>query len=173
MKLKILLSAAFAVAMVACSSDMEGFGGAETGNVSGLSPQFKAYLLTENLITYDGWGYSDTGKKIDSNGDGEISVGEAKLVEYIEFEGDTINKEELQGLEFFQNLKYLSIRNVSNTALNLSNNTALKELSCYDNQLTTLDVSKNRTLEYLHCSANQLTTLDLSNKREIEYLFCY
>ena len=51
--------------------------------------------------------------------------------------------------------------------------TALRELSCYDNQLTTLDVSKNTALTSLHCASTQLTTLDVSNNTALRELYCY
>ena len=43
----------------------------------------------------------------------------------------------------------------------MSNNTALTDLICYQNQLTSLDVSNSAALNILHCSFNQLTSLDL------------
>ena len=49
------------------------------------------------------------------------------------------------------------------TKLDVSKNTALTDLACYNNQLTSLDVSKNTALTYLDCDNNQLTSLDISN----------
>ena len=49
------------------------------------------------------------------------------------------------------------------TSLDVSKNTALTHLECYNNQLTSLDVSKNTALTYLDCGDNQLTSLDISN----------
>lgn len=172
-------------------------GGNETGDLSGiitgLSPQFKAYLVGDD--TYDGaTGRNDSFKKIDANKDGEISVAEAEAVEYINFMGDANNKEELQGLEFFPNLEYLGVSNISKTTLDVSKNTALTSLSCsynqltsldvsgctaltfldcYNNQLTTLDVSGCTALTSLNCTDNQLTTLDVSGCTSLEKLLCY
>ena len=56
------------------------------------------------------------------------------------------------------------------TNLDVSNNTALKFLSCYINQLTHLDVSKNVSLVYLDCFINQLTNLDVSHNTELTIL---
>ena len=47
--------------------------------------------------------------------------------------------------------------------IDLSNNTALTDLNCSDNQLTSLDVSNNTVLTELFCYVNQLTLLDLRN----------
>jgi len=57
--------------------------------------------------------------------------------------------------------------------LDVSNNTVLQTLSCYDNQLTELDVSNNTALQYLYCYYNQLTELDVSNNTALQYLYCY
>ncbi|MCR5361234.1 MAG: hypothetical protein K6E73_04405 [Bacteroidales bacterium] len=62
------------------------------------------------------------------------------------------NIQSLKGIEFF---------------------TALKSLTCYNNQLTMLDVSKNTALTTLNCSNNQLTTLDVSACKKLSTLECY
>jgi len=50
------------------------------------------------------------------------------------------------------------------TSLDVSNNTALTDLTCVYNQLTTLDVSNNNTaLNFLGCGNNYLTSLNLKN----------
>ena len=58
------------------------------------------------------------------------------------------------------------------TALDLSENTLLKDLSCLYNKLTTLDVSQNTQLKDLSCSYNQLTTLDVSQNTQLTELDC-
>ena len=58
------------------------------------------------------------------------------------------------------------------TALDLSENTQLKDLSCLYNKLTTLDVSQNTQLTELKCSSNKLTTLDLSENTQLKDLSC-
>ena len=58
------------------------------------------------------------------------------------------------------------------TALDVSKNTALKELWCYANQLTVLDVSKNTALRILNCYGNRLTTLDVDKNTALEKLHC-
>ena len=59
------------------------------------------------------------------------------------------------------------------TTLDVSKNTMLETLWCYDNQLTTLDVSKNTKLTELYCIFNQLTTLDVSKNTKLTELYCY
>jgi hypothetical protein len=54
------------------------------------------------------------------------------------------------------------------TSLDVSQNTALIDLGCYNNQLTSLDVSQNTALTFLNCAwlmcySNQLTNLNIQN----------
>ena len=58
------------------------------------------------------------------------------------------------------------------TAIDLSQNTQLKELNCGSNNLTTLDVSGCTPLEQLNCSSNQLTSLDVSHNTQLTELGC-
>ena len=59
------------------------------------------------------------------------------------------------------------------TSLDVSQNSALTYLNCYDNQLTSLDVSQNTALQTLYCYFNQLTSLDVSQNTALIYLYCY
>jgi Leucine-rich repeat (LRR) protein len=58
-------------------------------------------------------------------------------------------------------------------SLDVSNNTALMELTCIDCNLTSLDVSNNLALTKLRCQNNQLTSLDVSNNTALNTLYCY
>ena len=55
-----------------------------------------------------------------------------------------------------ENITYLDCSNCRLTSLDVTQNTALKELDCFLNQLTGLDVSKNTALFSLDVSTNQL-----------------
>ena len=68
---------------------------------------------------------------------------------------------------------YFDCQNNQLTALDVSQNTALENLSCTDNQLTTLDVSKNTALTGLYCYNNPLTALDVSKNTALTVLDCY
>ena len=59
------------------------------------------------------------------------------------------------------------------TALDVSQNTQLTELHCYNNNLNSLDVSGCTQLTWLDCSYNQLTSLDVSNNTLLESIICY
>jgi len=59
------------------------------------------------------------------------------------------------------------------SALNVSKNPKLRNLSCYGNQLSALDVSKNPKLLFLRCFSNRLASLDLSSCTQLKELFCH
>jgi len=58
------------------------------------------------------------------------------------------------------------------TALDVSHNTQLTELNCYNNSLNSLDVSKNTQLTYLYCENNSLNSLDVSKNTQLKTLYC-
>jgi len=49
------------------------------------------------------------------------------------------------------------------SSIDVSNNTALAEIYCQNNNLISLDISSNHNLTYLWCTNNQLMSLDLRN----------
>ncbi len=56
--------------------------------------------------------------------------------------------------------------------MNISNNTALTILECFENNLQNLDISGNTNLANLNCRENQLQNLNLSNNTELLYFTC-
>ncbi len=84
------------------------------------------------------------------------------------------NISNLIGIEYFTALTRLDVilcRQL--TSLDVSKNTALRELICYSNSLTSLDVSKNTELTLLNCHENQLTSLVLPKNGALKELECY
>ena len=79
----------------------------------------------------------------------------------------------LKGIEYFTALKTLSCGNNQLTDLDVSKNTALEDLTCSSNKLTTIDLSSNVALKELGCYWNQLTALDLTNNTELTNLRCF
>ena len=155
--------------------DGENQSGQLSNIITGLSPQFKAYLLEEYLYTYDTEldQYVTDGTKIDANGDGNISIDEAEMVKFINFIGDENNIEEIRGFEFFANLNYIRIRNIANTSIDISKYPELVGFVCYNSKLTSLDVTNNPLLESLTCAHSQLTSLNISKNRKLKSLFCH
>ena len=59
------------------------------------------------------------------------------------------------------------------TAIDVSHNTQLTELSCFNNRLlSNLDVSRNTQLTWLNCTGNNLSSLDVSRNTKLTYLNC-
>ena len=102
--------------------------------------------------------------------------------------------ERLNGIQYFPNLEKLKVEAYDLRTVDLSRNTALKELSvvgcrnltsldlshnpnlqrltCRATGLTSLDLSHNPNLQRLNCNFTGLTSLDLSHNPELEYLSC-
>ena len=55
--------------------------------------------------------------------------------------------------------------------MDLSQNTALFELVCDNNQLTSADVSQNTALTYLNCNNNDLTCLIIANGNNSNFIY--
>ena len=66
----------------------------------------------------------------------------------------------------------LGCRDILLTMLDVSKNTALRELYCQENKLITLDVSKNTALTNLYCYDNQLSALGVSKNTALTELLC-
>ena len=70
-------------------------------------------------------------------------------------------------------LKKIVCYNSGLTSIDISNNSRLKELYCDSNNLTSLDIRNNSLLKMLYCSENKLTNLDVSNNTLLKKLHCY
>ena len=81
--------------------------------------------------------------------------------------------ERLNGIQYFPNLEKLKVEAYDLRTVDLSRNTALKELSVVGcRNLTSLDLSHNPELEYLSCVSNKFTKLDLSNNTKLTEVYC-
>ena len=109
--------------------------------------------------------------RFDTNGDGEISLKEAKIPTTIDCSSKGIGS--LEGIQYFTALTSLNCSTNSLTSIDLSANTALTNLYCHKNTLTSLDLSNDTALTYLSCYTNKLTALDLSDNTSLTYLSCY
>lgn len=140
-------------------------------------PKLKIALLNHN-------------PKIDTNGDGQIHVCEAKAYRgTIDISEKDIS--DLTGIGAFINTTILlandnflvtadfrwnkemivaSIRNNRLITVDVTNNSNLSSLSCDGNQLTALNLTKNLGLISLSCSSNQLRTIDLTNNVSLAFL---
>lgn len=82
--------------------------------------------------------------------------------------------EQLKTIDVTNNraLECLSASSIGLTKLDLSKNTELLELLCFDNKLTAIDLSKCTKLYYLLCNNSDLKELDVSKNLALEYLYC-
>ncbi len=119
---------------------------ANAQNVSIPDTNFKAALIAQG---------------VDTNGDGEIQVGEAQALTYLNVNNSNIS--DLTGIEEFVNLVMFQCSGNAIAHLDFSNNVNLTHLNCSNTQLTGLDVSNNSSLTFLNCSGNALNSLDISN----------
>lgn len=139
---------------------------------------------------------------IDKQGkeDGLIRFADVKDVESLEIVNGWNRITSVKGIEYFVNLKSLTIYKPKLDSLDLKKNTklekltvftgddegvegtlkylnvtackSLKSLDCYGNILSFLDLTKNLALTDLNCSKNALTQLDVSNNTNLKTLNC-
>ena len=86
---------------------------------------------------------------INTNGDGEIQVGEALATDSINVSYKHIL--DLTGIEAFTKIIYLDCSYNMLSTLEISNNINLIKLRCSDNSINKLDVSNNVVLEIFNC----------------------
>lgn len=108
----------------------------------------------------------------DTDKDSTLSNEEIQAVTTIDCRYFSIKN--LKGIEHFAALQILNCKSNFISSLDVSENTALKELYCgnVSENFTSLNVSNNPALEVLDCSYGQLETLDLSNNTALKSLNC-
>ena len=107
---------------------------------------------------------------LDANRDGEISDGEAALVNDLYLDDNDIK--DLTGISAFVNLTYLDISFNQIEKLDLSNNTKLRDLVCGRNVIEELNLNGCQRLSSLHCSFNNLKNIDLSSNTDLGSFYC-
>ena len=132
---------------------------------------FKAILIESNYEKYDIWDINNTPIKVDSNNNGEIEVNEVLAIHRLGIGPSNIS--DLTGIEYFSNLKVLSIGSNNLTNLDVSRLANLSQLYCDNNSLANLSITGLKNLQILYCNGNKLTDLNLSNLSSLEGLWCY
>ena len=125
-----------------------------TSNNSVASSQMPVYNPENNQWTCSSYG------PIDTNGDGEIQVSEASVIQFLKINLSSIAN--LQGIGSFSSLKFLNCYSNQLTTIDISQNSQLLALICYQNQLTSLNITQNQALQHLSCYGNPLTSLNLT-----------
>jgi hypothetical protein len=151
---------------------------------------FKAKLLQASASSYIAFDFAGNRTAIDTNGNGEIELSEAALIETLYIINANITS--LAGIESFVNLNKLDFSYNQMNQFDPSIFPDLFLLYCSNNQLTSLDLTNNLALQNLDCSHNsinqislpdftygisanigfnQLTTIDLSHLSQIVSLY--
>jgi hypothetical protein len=144
-------------------------------NITFSDPVLKDFLLIattnfnqdpNNYITYP---------PIDANSDGEISFSEALSV--IGLDLYYLNITDLEGLQYFTNLKVITTYYANFPNFNQPTLVNLEQLSLLNSvgysSLTSVDVSNNTNLVKLQCSSDLITSLDLSNNTLLQTVDIY
>jgi len=125
-------------------------------NINFPDANFKAALLAHNPT-------------IDTNGNGEISIAEAEVVEYLNLREKGIS--DLTGIEHFVNLIQLNASKNELTSVDISSNINLEYVFLDRNQITgVMDVSSNIKLTYLQLILNNITSIDISNNIDLTFI---
>lgn len=112
---------------------------------------------------------------IDANGDGEISTTEALDVVGLGFY--YLNITNLEGLQYFTNLKVISTYYANFPVFNQPTLVNLEQLSLFNavgaSPLTSVDLSNNTNLIKFQCTSDLITSLDFSNNTMLKELDIY
>ena len=87
--------------------------------------------------------------------------------------GEDAKIENLKGIEYFTNCKYLRAGGIGLKSLDVSQLSNLIELTIHGNELESIDISNNIYLEILNCSSNELTNLDASYNGKLTRIDAY
>ena len=107
----------------------------------------------------------------DTNFDSYLQDSEIAIVDALNCEGSGIT--DLKGIEYFTEMKFLTVSNNQLTKLDLSGNQKLRVVYCDHNRLTSLKVSDNVGMEFLDCQYNQLKQLEVPRNPKLEGLICH
>uniref|UniRef100_UPI0040497D6E DUF7619 domain-containing protein n=2 Tax=Flavobacterium sp. TaxID=239 RepID=UPI0040497D6E len=133
-------------------------------------PVFKSILVNDG----GGIGWNPTTmqpisiQNIDTNEDGEIDQSEAALITSLVF--DVHDCTNLEGIEYFINLKSLNCQSNYITELDVSALLQLEVLSCGLNQITSLNVNNLSQLKFLEFGSNPISDINFTGLDSLEFL---
>ncbi len=149
------------------------FGNAQ--NINFTDSLFKSALINAPEVA-NGTSFTDlngnTTENVDTNNDGEISISEAQNIVHINFY--YLPFTDLEGLQFFTNVKTITSYNSFATTFNFPELINLEELTINaivgQKVLTNFDVSGNLNLKVLEINTGFVTAIDLSNNINLREL---
>ncbi len=142
--------------------------GLHAQNVTIPDVALKNLLTSTNVTDTDDNGTADA--DIDLNNDGEIQQSEANAVGTL-YLGFNRNVQSLEGLQFFNNLEELRIRNSQVNNVPVFSMNSLRKLLLNDNQISTIDVSNLPNLETLSLDDNTLNSINVNQNLSLKELF--
>ena len=104
------------------------------------------------------------------NGDGILF--DAEIAGIVDIDLKNLNIGNLEGIQYFTELKKLDCSHNSLTLLNLDHNTKLEWLNCSYNSLKTIWITHCPELKHLDYSVNQMRTINVYHNTKLEYLSC-
>ncbi len=119
-------------------------------------------------------------QNVDKNNDGLISKREAELVTSIGNLAEDLTAGnglcsagvyDLEGIEYFTNLKVLLVYDNDLIELDLSDNTKLRYLDCSENILAELELPATDSLETVYAYGNLFVSLDVTDCPNLENLY--
>ncbi len=119
-------------------------------------------------------------QNVDKNSDGLISKREAELVTSIGNLAEDLTTGnglcsagvyDLEGIEYFTNLKVLLVYDNDLIELDLSDNTKLRYLDCSENILAELELPATDSLETVYAYGNLFVSLDVTDCPNLENLY--
>lgn len=126
-------------------------------NINFIDTHFETILLSD--------------PSINTNGDNSIQKSEA-----MSFTGglylNSMGIHNLSGIEYFTQIRSLSVSNNLLTNVDLSNNKLIEKLEINNNKLTGIDVTQLTQLRQLDISKNYIDYIDLNNNIYLEVLKC-
>lgn len=163
-------------ALSGCSKDNKELSGDDI--IPFKDPNFLKALLVEKeyeIFLDPGENYFQVSQKVDKNGDGQISVNEAKEVKYLELEEDESGYgiTDISEIKYFTSLQYLDCMSNNITNLDLSHNSHLVRLCCNANQIQALNISGLNLLTLLDCGYNsELVSVNVGSCPQLTVFMC-
>jgi hypothetical protein len=107
---------------------------------------------------------------VDINGNGEIEVEEALLMNVLNINGSSIT--DLTGLESFSNLETLFAEDNNISFFDFATLPNLRTLNIRTNLFSSIDLTQNSQLEIFFCDFNQFSFLDVTQNTNLETFTC-
>lgn len=127
----------------------------------------KNILVNNNVTDTTGNGVADS--DVDTNNDGQIQQSEANAATILHL-GFNVNIQSLEGIQFFNNLEELIIRNSQVNYVPVFLMSSLKTVIVDDNQVSNIDVSNLSNLEVLLLDNTSINTIDVTQNPNLKEL---